>query len=315
MQGLESTRNASTESITRASSITEQTSALLNEKRNVGGAPRGDQSATSLSFDHDVYGGEKAGGCSRADNACAWKPDANSHSQKAETWRAQREAQRDKPLDRPDGKYEVKPGDSMNDISRRYLKEMGVNEPSNKDIAGMSKALADQNKDSYSILKCNPNLIQPGMKFEMPPADKIAGLMPKEEYGTLGPSLDSGAAGTEFGPSTLKDGRSSGKAYGSYPAEQLPGAGNDKSGGTGTDVIPGSLGGGTSLDLVPGNSRSRGGVTGYGNPELGPIAHGGTSELSVGVRGGYESIVGGGLKTFKDASGPVGECKRDEYHG
>ncbi len=53
-------------------------------------------------------------------------PNESSNSAQSKTWRSQREAQRDKPIEMQDGKYEIKPGDTMNDVSKRYLKDLGV---------------------------------------------------------------------------------------------------------------------------------------------------------------------------------------------
>jgi hypothetical protein len=181
MQRLESTQKASSESFSRSSNLSEQANTLLSERTNQTGGKR-ELAATSLNLDSNLYGSaEKAGSCKRTDDACSWRPDDSSSSAQTKTWRAQRETQRDKPLDTKDGKYEVKPGDTMNDISKRYLKDLGIESPSAKEIAGLSKMLADQNKEQHSILKCNPNLIRPGMKLELPPADKIQRLWPKAE--------------------------------------------------------------------------------------------------------------------------------------
>ncbi len=182
MQRLESPQNASSESFSRSSNLTEQASTLLSERHSTQTGGRRELAATSIDLASNVYGSvEKAGSCTRADDACSWRPDDSSGSAQTRTWRSQREAQRDKPLDTQDGKYEIKPGDTMNDISKRYLKELGIENPSGKEVAGLSKMLADQNKEQYSILKCNPNLIRPGMKLELPPTDTIQRLWPKQE--------------------------------------------------------------------------------------------------------------------------------------
>lgn len=173
MQRLESTQNASSESFTRTTNLSDHASQLLNEKQSLSSGTRaGDKYVTAVSFDRDPYAAsEKAGSCKRADDACSWRPDESSKSDKTRNWKEQREAQRDKPLDLKDGQYEVKPGDTMSDIARRHLKESGK-EPSNKDVESMVKKLAEQNKDSNTILKCNPHLIRPGMRLELPPVER-----------------------------------------------------------------------------------------------------------------------------------------------
>lgn len=191
MQRLENTQKASSESFSRSSTLSEQASTLLSERHSTQASGKRELAATSLNLDSNVYGtAEKAGMCKRSDDACSWRPDESSNSAQTKTWRSQREAQRDKPLETKDGKYEVKPGDTMNDISKRYLKDLGIENPSAKEIAGLSKMLADQNKEQNSILKCNPNLIRPGMKLELPPTDKIQRLMPKADvHGSMGSEL------------------------------------------------------------------------------------------------------------------------------
>jgi hypothetical protein len=177
MPRLEDTQVASREISTRGDNLTQHASSLLNERTILQKAGGREPSNGTISFDSDLYGSaEKAGGC-KADGACSWKPDASSHSKKTEQWKSDREIQRSKPLEL-DGqdRYEVKRGDTMNDIAKRYFKEQGV-EPTAKEVERLSKAIADANKDNYAILKCNPNLIRPGMKLDMPPVDKIDGII------------------------------------------------------------------------------------------------------------------------------------------
>ncbi len=209
MQRLESTQNASSESFSRSSTLSEHASTLLSERHSTQAGGKRELASASISFDSDVYGSaEKVGSCKRADDACSWRPDDSSSSSQTKTWRGQREAQRDKPLDTKDGKYEVKPGDTMNDISKRYLKDLGIESPSAKEIAGLSKMLAEQNKEQHSILKCNPNLIRPGMKLELPPTDKIQGLMPKAEvYGSMSPDFVPPSGSWKGGEMDLPDNR------------------------------------------------------------------------------------------------------------
>lgn len=180
MQRFESTQIASGDRFTGSSTLSEHASNLLGDRQTVfAGKTNRDSAVSTLSFDDSMYATvEKVGSCARADDACSWRPSENSNSPQSRAWRSQREAQRDKPLDLQDGKYEIKPGDTMNDIAKRYYKDLGI-EPSKKEIDSLSKMIADQNKDQYSILKCNPNLIRPGMKLEMPPADRIDDLLSK----------------------------------------------------------------------------------------------------------------------------------------
>lgn len=190
MPRLEDTQVASREVTSRGDNLTQQASNLLNERSALQKGGGHEPSNGSLSFDTDLYGStEKAGSC-KADGACSWKPDANSHSKKTEQWKSDREVQRSKPLELDDqDRYEVKRGDTMNDIAKRYFKEQGI-EPTNKDVEKLSKAIADANKDNYAILKCNPNLIRPGMKLDMPPADKLDGIVGQRPvYGAQSPDF------------------------------------------------------------------------------------------------------------------------------
>lgn len=191
MQRLESTQNASSESFSRSSNLTEQASTLLSERHSTPTGGRRELAATSIDLASNVYGSaEKAGSCMRADDACSWRPNESSNSAQSRNWRSQREAQRDKPIEMQNGKYEIKPGDTMNDVSKRFLKDLGVENPSAKEIAGLSKMIADQNKEQHSILKCNPNLIRPGMKLEMPSIDSVSRLAPKGDvFGSMTPDL------------------------------------------------------------------------------------------------------------------------------
>ncbi len=137
MQRLESAQNASSDSISRSSNLSEQASTLLSERHSVQAGGKTAMAGNSINLESSVYGNtEKAGSCGRVDNACSWKPDESSNSTQSRNWRSQRETQRDRPLDTKDGKYEIKPGDTMNDISKRYLKDLGIDNPSGKEIAG-----------------------------------------------------------------------------------------------------------------------------------------------------------------------------------
>ncbi|MBA3994760.1 MAG: hypothetical protein C0469_14675 [Cyanobacteria bacterium DS2.3.42] len=191
MHRLESTQNASSESFSRSSNLTEQASTLLSERYSTQTGGRRELAATSIDLASNVYGSaEKAGSCMRADDACSWRPNESSNSAQSRNWRSQREAQRDKPVEMQDGKYEIKPGDTMNDVSKRFLKDLGVENPSAKEIDGLSKMIADQNKEQHSILKCNPNLIRPGMKLEMPSIDSVSRLSPKGDvFGSMTPDI------------------------------------------------------------------------------------------------------------------------------
>lgn len=195
MHRFESNQVASGESFaSRSSTLSEQASNLLGDRQTsfVGKTNR-ESAVSTLSFDNNLYAtAEKAGSCRRADDACSWRPSENSNSPQSRAWRSQRETQRDKPLDLQDGKYEIKPGDTMNDIAKRYYKDLGI-EPTKKEIDKLSKMIADENKDQYSILKCNPSLIRPGMKLEMPPAERIDELLKR------GSGAAAGAGGAEGG--------------------------------------------------------------------------------------------------------------------
>lgn len=173
MPRLEDTQSSLRETSNRGDNLSQQAAKLLNERNSIQKSGGREPSGGALSFDTDLYGSAiKLGNC-KADGACSWQPDANSRSRQTEQWKEQREAQRNKPLslDEQD-RYEVKRGDTMNDIARRYFKDKGI-EPSNKDVDRLGKMIAEANKDNYAILKCNPNLLRPGMKLEMPPAEKL----------------------------------------------------------------------------------------------------------------------------------------------
>ncbi|MBX9947979.1 MAG: LysM peptidoglycan-binding domain-containing protein [Candidatus Obscuribacterales bacterium] len=199
MPRLEDTQSSLRETSNRGDNLSQQASNLLNERNSIQKSSGREQVIGALSFDTDLYGSAVRLGDCKADGACSWQPDANSRSKQTEQWKEQREAQRNKPLslDEQD-RYEVKRGDTMNDIARRYFKDKGI-EPSNKDVDRLGKMIAEANKDNYAILKCNPNLLRPGMKLEMPPAEKLerpSGLL--SGSGTVRPESHSSPAEGDF---------------------------------------------------------------------------------------------------------------------
>lgn len=199
MQRLEDAQVSLRETSNRGDNLSQQASNLLNERNAIQKSGGREPSGGALSFDADLYGSAFRLGDCKADGACSWQPDANSRSRQTEQWKEQREAQRNKPLslDEQD-RYEVKRGDTMNDIARRYFKDKGI-EPLDKDVDRLAKMIAEANKDNYAILKCNPNLLRPGMKLEMPPAEKLE-LRTGPSFGSGSASPESHARPSEGGP-------------------------------------------------------------------------------------------------------------------
>jgi hypothetical protein len=80
MQRLESAQIASSESFSRSSNLTEQASTLLTERHSTQTGGRKEFAATSIDLASNVYSSaEKAGSCTRADDACSWRPSESSN--------------------------------------------------------------------------------------------------------------------------------------------------------------------------------------------------------------------------------------------
>ena len=106
------------------------------------------------------------GPCEKAKN---WHPNAKDHSAQAEDWRQRNSELSQKPLDvDKDGKYHVQKGDGMDEIVDRALKDQGVDHPTDKQRAQMKKDILHSSEEDNPTLKCNPELLKPGMKLTVP---------------------------------------------------------------------------------------------------------------------------------------------------
>lgn len=97
-----------------------------------------------------------------------FKPDYQGKSESAKRWHRDA-AQRAKEAVElgPDKKYEVKKGDSLSGIAVRAIRgDKGKADA--REIARYVKRLIEANKDAYPHLRCNPDLIYPGMRLKLP---------------------------------------------------------------------------------------------------------------------------------------------------
>jgi hypothetical protein len=103
------------------------------------------------------------------EKAQGWHPAQNNHGSQAEEWRKEFEEQSHKPLSfDKDGQYQVQPGDAMGSIVRRALHDEGFAKPTSKQLKQMRKEILDASEKDNPTLKCNPELIRPGMKLTVP---------------------------------------------------------------------------------------------------------------------------------------------------
>lgn len=117
-------------------------------------------------------------GSCRVENPCSpFKPDYSGNSDSARAWNKEAKQQKGKEIEvGPDGKYEVKQGDSLWGIAERSLKKEG-GKASQAEVQKRVKELVEANKEQYPGLDCNPNLLKRGSKLIVPgqaekPADK-----------------------------------------------------------------------------------------------------------------------------------------------
>ncbi len=127
-----------------------------------------------------------AQGCRVDESKCSekvvnWKPDVERKSESARQWDKDAHKQDQLPIElNKEGKYEVKPGDSLSGIAERELKQQGKG-TSQKEINKMVDEIVQANKEKFPDLDCNKNLIRTGMELTIPNHKTAACDVPSEQ--------------------------------------------------------------------------------------------------------------------------------------
>ena len=94
-----------------------------------------------------------------------FRPDPSLSTPGAREWQQRSQQQRRQGLEvAQDGRYEVKPGDSLWTIGERAARGNGSQRPSARDVQDSMRRILEANPD----LKCNPNLLRRGQRLVIP---------------------------------------------------------------------------------------------------------------------------------------------------
>ena len=108
------------------------------------------------------------GACSLNDACSPFKPDYERRTESGRAWDKEAKKQQGSNLEvGPDGKYEVKPGDSLWGIAERAIKKEG-GKSSAAEVQKRVKELVEANKENLPGLDCNPHLLKRGTKLNIP---------------------------------------------------------------------------------------------------------------------------------------------------
>lgn len=108
------------------------------------------------------------GACSLNDACSLFKPDYERKTESGRAWDKEAKKQQGTGLEvGPDGKYEVKPGDSLWGIAERAIKKEG-GKSSAAEVQKRVKELVEANKENLPGLDCNPHLLKRGGKLNIP---------------------------------------------------------------------------------------------------------------------------------------------------
>ncbi len=99
---------------------------------------------------------------------CNFKPDYSFGTSGAREWGREAHEQNKKPLDvDDDGKHNVRRGDTMWGIAERSLRR-DDHQATDKEIQKRIEEIVQLNKKNYPALECNPDMIRPGYKLQIP---------------------------------------------------------------------------------------------------------------------------------------------------
>ena len=108
------------------------------------------------------------GACSLNDACSPFKPDYERRTESGRAWDKEAKKQQGSGFEvGPDGKYEVKPGDSLWGIAERAIKKEG-GKSSPAEVQKRVKELVEANKENLPGLDCNPHLLKRGGKLNIP---------------------------------------------------------------------------------------------------------------------------------------------------
>lgn len=108
------------------------------------------------------------GACSLNDACSPFKPDYERRTESGRAWDKEAKKQQGSGFEvGPDGKYEVKPGDSLWGIAERAIKKEG-GKTSPAEVQKRVKELVEANKENLPGLDCNPHLLKRGGKLNIP---------------------------------------------------------------------------------------------------------------------------------------------------
>lgn len=108
------------------------------------------------------------GACSLNDACSPFKPDYERKTESGRAWDKEAKKQQGTGIEvGPDGKYEVKQGDSLWGIAERAIKKEG-GKSSAAEVQKRVKELVEANKENLPGLDCNPHLLKRGGKLNIP---------------------------------------------------------------------------------------------------------------------------------------------------
>jgi LysM repeat protein len=108
------------------------------------------------------------GACSLNEACSPFKPDYERKTESGRAWDKEAKKQQGSGFEvGPDGKYEVKPGDSLWGIAERAIKKEG-GKSSAAEVHKRVKELVEANKENLPGLDCNPHLLKRGGKLNIP---------------------------------------------------------------------------------------------------------------------------------------------------
>ncbi|MFA6210649.1 MAG: hypothetical protein WC714_14560 [Candidatus Obscuribacterales bacterium] len=108
------------------------------------------------------------GACTLNDACSPFKPDYERKTESGRAWDKEAKKQKGTGIDvGPDGKYEVKPGDSLWGMAERLIKKEG-GKSSAAEVQKRVKELVEANKENLPGLDCNPHLLKRGTRINIP---------------------------------------------------------------------------------------------------------------------------------------------------
>ncbi|CAN5507302.1 hypothetical protein BH11CYA1_BH11CYA1_17630 [soil metagenome] len=108
------------------------------------------------------------GACTLNDACSPFKPDYERKTESGRAWSREAKKQQGNGFDlNAEGKYEVKPGDSLWGIAERSIKKEG-GKSSPAEVQKRVKELVEANKENLPGLDCNPHLLKRGGKLNIP---------------------------------------------------------------------------------------------------------------------------------------------------